>query len=83
MVVGLMSSLHVYEKRTGNYLSHFKHYVDEGCGRKVRSRPYLLHVRQHFIRKEELAVAAVGCSLIRGYLLVYVMSYRCSTKEKK
>jgi 2-polyprenyl-3-methyl-5-hydroxy-6-metoxy-1,4-benzoquinol methylase len=29
MVVRLMSRLHVYEERTGNYLSHFKHYVED------------------------------------------------------
>jgi len=27
IVIGLMGRLHVYEKRTGNYLSHFKHHV--------------------------------------------------------
>lgn len=39
MVVGLMDRLHVYEERTGKYLSCFKHYVnsasivvDVGCG---------------------------------------------------
>jgi len=39
IVVGLMSRLHIYEERTGKYLSYFKHYVsnarvivDVGCG---------------------------------------------------
>ena len=39
IVVGLMSRLHVYEERTGKYLSCFKRYVsnarviaDIGCG---------------------------------------------------
>jgi 2-polyprenyl-3-methyl-5-hydroxy-6-metoxy-1,4-benzoquinol methylase len=39
MAVGLVSRLHVYEERTGKYLSYFKHYVDNakvivdvGCG---------------------------------------------------
>jgi ubiquinone/menaquinone biosynthesis C-methylase UbiE len=39
MVVGLLSRLHIYEERTGKYLNHFKHYVDDarivvdvGCG---------------------------------------------------
>ena len=39
IVVGLMGRLHVYEKRTGKYLSCFKHHVgnarvivDVGCG---------------------------------------------------
>jgi ubiquinone/menaquinone biosynthesis C-methylase UbiE len=39
MAVNLLSRLHVYEERTGKYLSHFKHYVDDaevivdvGCG---------------------------------------------------
>lgn len=37
--VNLLSRLHVYEERTGKYLSHFKHYIDDaevvvdvGCG---------------------------------------------------
>jgi len=39
MVVGLLNRLHIYEERTGKYLNHFKHYVDDagivvdvGCG---------------------------------------------------
>jgi len=39
IVVGLMGRLHVYEERTGKYLSYFKRYVgdarvivDVGCG---------------------------------------------------
>jgi ubiquinone/menaquinone biosynthesis C-methylase UbiE len=39
MVVGLLDRLHIYEERTGKYLTHFKHYVhdaitvvDVGCG---------------------------------------------------
>jgi len=39
IAVSLVSRLHVYEERTGKYLSHFKHYVDDaevildvGCG---------------------------------------------------
>jgi ubiquinone/menaquinone biosynthesis C-methylase UbiE len=39
VVVGLLSRVHAYEERTGKYLSHFKHYVDDaevivdvGCG---------------------------------------------------
>ena len=39
IAVGLLSRLHVYEERTGKYLSHFKHCVDDakvildvGCG---------------------------------------------------
>lgn len=39
MAVSLLSRFHVYEERTGKYLSHFKHYVDGaevivdvGCG---------------------------------------------------
>jgi len=39
IVVGLIDKLHVYEGRTGKYLSHFKRYVDDaevivdvGCG---------------------------------------------------
>jgi len=45
MVVGLMDGLHVYEERTGKYLSCFKHYVnsarivvDVGCGVGAFSR---------------------------------------------
>jgi len=30
IAVGLMGRLHVYEERTGKYLSHFKRYVDDG-----------------------------------------------------
>ena len=39
IAVGLMGRLHVYEERTGKYLSYFKHHignakviVDVGCG---------------------------------------------------
>jgi ubiquinone/menaquinone biosynthesis C-methylase UbiE len=45
MVVGLLSRLHIYEERTGKYLNHFKHYVDDagivvdvGCGTGVFSK---------------------------------------------
>jgi len=45
IVVGLMGRLHVYEERTGKYLSYFKHYVsnarvivDVGCGAGAFSR---------------------------------------------
>jgi len=45
IVVGLMGRLHVYEERTGKYLSYFKHHignakviVDVGCGEGAFSR---------------------------------------------
>jgi 2-polyprenyl-3-methyl-5-hydroxy-6-metoxy-1,4-benzoquinol methylase len=45
IVVGLIDKLHVYEGRTGKYLSHFKRYVDDaevivdvGCGAGVFSK---------------------------------------------
>jgi len=45
MVDILLSRLHIYEERTGKYLSHFKHYVDDvriildiGCGRGAFSK---------------------------------------------
>jgi len=45
MVVGLMDRLHIYEERTGKYLSYFKYYVDSarivvdvGCGAGTFSR---------------------------------------------
>jgi ubiquinone/menaquinone biosynthesis C-methylase UbiE len=45
MVVGLLSRLHIYGERTGKYLNHFEHYVDDarivmdvGCGTSVFSK---------------------------------------------
>jgi len=45
MTVDLMDRLHVYEERSGQYLSYFKHYVDGammvvdvGCSADIFSR---------------------------------------------
>jgi ubiquinone/menaquinone biosynthesis C-methylase UbiE len=65
MVVRLMSRLHVYEERTGNYLSHFKHYVEDarmvvdvGCGVGAFSKA--------LARQERLVIAIdIESSLLR------------------
>jgi len=56
MVVGLLSRLHIYEERTGKYLNHFKHYVDDarmvvdvGCGTGAFSKALASNHNRHLV----------------------------------